>query len=73
METDHTVVERCLLERALAPGSTALDAGCGRTTRLSGYRDRIVRLVGVDLDGPAGRQNPCLDDLGPLPTTYGEC
>jgi len=63
VETDHTRVERRLLEEALQPGTVALDAGCGRTTRLRNYRDRIVRLVGVDVDAEAGRANPHLDDF----------
>ena len=63
VETDHTVVERRLLDDALAPGSVALEAGCGRTTRLSGYRDRITRLVGVDLDAAAGNENPSVDEF----------
>ena len=63
METDHTVVERRLLDEALRPGTVALDAGCGRTTRLRHYRDRIARLVGVDADEDAGRANPYLDEF----------
>jgi len=63
VETDHTEVERRLLDAALRPGAVALDAGCGRTTRLRNYRDRIVRLVGVDADGDAGRGNPHLDEF----------
>jgi SAM-dependent methyltransferase len=62
VETDHTVVERRLLDDALEPGAVALDAGCGRTTRLRDYRDRIARLVGVDVDDEAGRANPYLDE-----------
>jgi SAM-dependent methyltransferase len=65
METDHTLVERRLLDEALPPGTVALDAGCGRTTRLRDYRDRIVRLVGVDADEEAGRANPYLDEFVP--------
>ena len=65
METDHTRVERRLLEEALEPGTVALDAGCGRTTRLRHYRDRIARLVGVDADEDAGRGNPYLDEFVP--------
>lgn len=65
METDHTRVERRLLDAALRPGTIALDAGCGRTTRLRDYRDRIVRLVGVDADEEAGRANPYLDEFVP--------
>jgi SAM-dependent methyltransferase len=38
-----------------------LDAGCGRKTRLAGYRDRIAELVGVDLDAEAGTENLALD------------
>ncbi len=63
METDHTRVEKRLLDEALQPGTVALDAGCGRTTRLRDYRDRIVRLVGVDSDEEAGRENPFLDEF----------
>jgi SAM-dependent methyltransferase len=65
MERDHTLVERRLLDEALRPGAVALDAGCGRTTRLRDYRDRIVRLVGLDRDEPAGRENPYLDEFVP--------
>lgn len=65
METDHTRVERRLLDEALRPGAVALDAGCGRTTRLRDYRDRIARLVGVDSDEAAGRENPFLDEFAP--------
>ena len=46
-------------------GAVALDAGCGRTTRLRDYRDRITRLVGVDSDEAAGRENPFLDEFVP--------
>jgi SAM-dependent methyltransferase len=63
VESDHTEVEARLLDDALKPGSVALDAGCGRTTRLRNFRDRIVRVVGVDLDGAAGRENPYLDEF----------
>ena len=63
METDHTAVERRLLTEALPPNAVVLDAGCGRTTRLSAYRDRISRLVGVDQDEEAGRENPFLDEF----------
>jgi SAM-dependent methyltransferase len=62
VETDHTVVERRLLDETLRADAVALDAGCGRTTRLRDYRDRIVRLVGVDADDEAGRANPYLDE-----------
>ena len=65
MESDHTLVEQRLLDDALHPGSVALDAGCGRTTRLQHYRDRIIRLVGVDVDEAAGRENPWLDEFVP--------
>jgi SAM-dependent methyltransferase len=65
METDHTRVEKRLLDEALRPGAVALDAGCGRTTRLREYRDRIARLVGVDVDEEAGRENPFLDEFVP--------
>jgi SAM-dependent methyltransferase len=65
METDHTQVERRLLDAALGSGTVALDAGCGRTTRLRDYRDHIARLVGVDADEGAGRANPYLDEFVP--------
>jgi SAM-dependent methyltransferase len=65
VETDHTRVERTLLDEALQAGAVALDAGCGRTTRLRDYRDRITRLVGVDSDEAAGRENPFLDEFVP--------
>jgi SAM-dependent methyltransferase len=65
METDHTRAEKRLLDEALRPGTVALDAGCGRTTRLRDYRDRITRLVGVDSDEAAGRENPFLDEFVP--------
>jgi SAM-dependent methyltransferase len=65
VETDHTLVERWLLDEVLKAGTVALDAGCGRTTRLRDYRDRIERLVGVDVDETAGRANPYLDEFVP--------
>lgn len=60
-ETSHTEVEARLLARALRPAARALDAGCGRTTRLAAYRDQIGELVGVDLDAEAGVENVALD------------
>jgi SAM-dependent methyltransferase len=63
VETDHTLVERRLLDDVLRPGAAALDAGCGRKTRLRDYRDRIVRLVGVDVDDEAGAANPDVDEF----------
>jgi SAM-dependent methyltransferase len=65
VETDHTAVEQRLLDAVLSPGCVALDAGCGRTTRLRFYRDRIERLVGVDADVPAGGENPYVDEFLP--------
>jgi SAM-dependent methyltransferase len=59
----HTEVEAGLLRQALGPGSAVLEAGCGRTSRLRGYRDRIDRLVGVDLDEPGGRTNEFVDEF----------
>ena len=38
-----------------------LDAGCGRSSRLAQYRDRIAELVGVDVDGAACQANRALD------------
>ena len=40
-----------------------LEAGCGRTTRLARFRDRIDRLAGVDLDESGGRMNESLDEF----------
>ena len=59
----HVAVERRLLDAALVPQACVLEAGCGRTTRLAAYRDRIARLVGVDVDEEAGRQNSVLDEF----------
>jgi SAM-dependent methyltransferase len=61
--TSHTEVEAELLRQALDPGSAVLEAGCGRTSRLRGHRDRIERLVGVDLDEPGGRTNGFVDEF----------
>jgi SAM-dependent methyltransferase len=76
VETDPTAAERRLLDAALAPGCVALDAGCGRKTRLRFYRDRIERLVGVDADVPAGSENPSLDEFVPAnldePLPFGD-
>lgn len=60
-DASHTEVEARFLARALRPGARVLDAGCGRKTRLAGYRDRIAELVGVDLDAEAGTENLALD------------
>jgi SAM-dependent methyltransferase len=60
-ETSHTDVEARFLGDALRPGARVLDAGCGRKTRLAAHRDRIIELVGVDLDADAGGENAALD------------
>jgi SAM-dependent methyltransferase len=65
VETDHTRAEARVLDEALSGGAVVLDAGCGRTTRLRNFRDRIGRLVGVDLDEAAGLENPYLDEFVP--------
>src|SRR4051795_10662665 len=52
-----------MLLQAIPAGATVLEAGCGRTTRLPEHRDRIRRLVGIDLDGTAGRENASLDEF----------
>ena len=67
METDHVSVEQRLLEATLpeSGGAMVLDAGCGRTTRLRHQRDRIARIVGIDADEAAGRENPYLDEFVP--------
>jgi SAM-dependent methyltransferase len=59
----HTEVEADMLRQALAPGSRVLEAGCGRTTRLGGFRDQIDRLVGADMDESGGRANAALDEF----------
>ncbi|MGH3140092.1 MAG: class I SAM-dependent methyltransferase [Gaiellales bacterium] len=61
--TSHTEVEADLLRRALGPNASVLEAGCGRTTRLTRFRDRIDRLAGVDLDESGGRMNESLDEF----------
>ncbi len=70
METDHTRAEARILDEALPAGAIVLDAGCGRTTRLGNFRDRIDRLVGIDLDEAAGGENPYLDEF--VPADLGE-
>jgi SAM-dependent methyltransferase len=65
LETDHTRAEARVLDAALPAGAVVLDAGCGRTTRLRNFRDRIDRLVGIDLDQAAGLENPYLDEFIP--------
>jgi SAM-dependent methyltransferase len=60
-ETSHTDVEARFLDEALHSDARVLDAGCGRRTRLAGYRDRIAYLVGADLHAEAGRENAALD------------
>jgi SAM-dependent methyltransferase len=75
--TSHTEIEAELLARALPENATVLEAGCGRRSRLAEHRGRIARLVGVDLDVEAGRENSAVDefvaaDLGlPLPFPDG--
>jgi SAM-dependent methyltransferase len=70
LETDHTRAEARVLDAALPAGAVVLDAGCGRTTRLRNFRDRIDRLVGIDLDREAGLENPYLDEF--VPADLGE-
>jgi SAM-dependent methyltransferase len=75
--TSHTEVEAGILRSALATGSRVLEAGCGRTTRLSDFRDRIDTLVGADIDEAGGRANAALDEFvvadlcGSLPFATG--
>ncbi len=61
METSHTEVEARLLDAALPARAIVLEVGCGRTSRLAGWRERIAELVGVDVDGQAGLANTALD------------
>ena len=63
LRTSHTAVERELLSRALLPGTRVLDAGCGRRSRLSDYREQIAQLVGVDIDGSACAENRALESI----------
>lgn len=75
--TSHTAVEERILRSVLVARPSVLEPGCGRTTRLAGYRHRIRRLVGVDLDVQAGNENRALDEFvpgdaaGPLPFEEG--
>ena len=61
--TSHTDVEARYLADALPQKAVVLEAGCGRRSRLREYRDRIERLVGVDLDAEAGHENAALDEF----------
>jgi ubiquinone/menaquinone biosynthesis C-methylase UbiE len=63
VDDPHVAVERRFLDAAIAPGAVVLEGGCGRTTRLAAHRDRIARLVGVDVDAAAGRENATLDEF----------
>lgn len=48
-------IMRAYLDQAIpaAGGAVALDAGCGKKSHLSHFRDRIAELVGVDVHPPA--------------------
>jgi ubiquinone/menaquinone biosynthesis C-methylase UbiE len=61
--TSHTDVEARYLAGALQDNAVVLEAGCGRRSRLGDHRDRIERLVGVDLDAEAGRENAAIDEF----------
>ena len=61
--TSHTDVEAEFLARALPEDATVLEAGCGRKSRLGQHRERITRLVGIDLDADAGRENTAVDEF----------
>jgi ubiquinone/menaquinone biosynthesis C-methylase UbiE len=61
--TSHTDVEARYLAGALPDKAAVLEAGCGRRSRLGEHRDRIARLVGVDLDAEAGEENAALDEF----------
>ena len=80
MPTSHTEIEARVLDAALpSSGAVVVEAGCGRTTRLAAWRDRIATLIGVDVDAEAGAQNTALDrfiaaDLcASLPLDDGAC
>lgn len=76
-DVSHTEVEARLLDRAMLAGCQVLEAGCGRRTRLAERRDRIARLVGIDVDPVACAENTALDEFivadlcGPLPLPTG--
>jgi ubiquinone/menaquinone biosynthesis C-methylase UbiE len=61
--TSHTEVEAEFVSTALPTDAVVLEAGCGRRSRLGDYRDRIGRLVGVDVDANAGAENSSLDQF----------
>jgi SAM-dependent methyltransferase len=61
--TSHTQVEADFLARALPANAAVLEAGCGRRSRLAQHRDRIARLVGVDLDLEGADENTALDEF----------
>lgn len=60
--TSHIEVEARLLDAALPRNACVLDAGCGRTTRLTEHRERISRLVGIDIDRTALAENHGIDE-----------
>ena len=45
------------------PGTSVLDAGCGRVSHLKRYRARIERFVGADIHPPAPGALPHLDEF----------
>jgi ubiquinone/menaquinone biosynthesis C-methylase UbiE len=61
--SSHTDVEAQYLARALPENAVVLEAGCGRRSRLREHRDKIERLVGVDLDAEAGQENAAVDEF----------
>ena len=61
--TSHTEIEAEFLHAALPADAVVLDSGCGRQSRLGEYRDRIDRLVGVDLDANSGAENLSVDQF----------
>jgi SAM-dependent methyltransferase len=61
--TSHTDVEARYLSAALPEKAVVLEAGCGRRSRLREHRDKIERLVGVDLDADAGQENTAVDEF----------
>ena len=76
--TSHTEVEADLLRQALGPGCERARGRVRANDPPGRFRDRIDRLVGVDLDESGGRTNESLDEFavadlcGTLPFEDGD-
>jgi SAM-dependent methyltransferase len=60
--TTKEVVQEWLLDATVSGRLAALDAGCGRRSHLRPLRDRLSRIVGVDMHAPH-RRIAWLDDF----------